>query len=78
MENTAQHAIELLRNRMTGEDMRQLSEADLYRLDAICHHWQAMAWAERKNRNEHHRRLTDSGKSGSPDVRGIGATLTTT
>ena len=57
MENTAQHAIELLRNQMTGADLRQLSSADLHQLEAICHHWQAMAEAERKNRNEQHRRL---------------------
>ncbi len=60
MENNAQQAISLLRERMTGEDMRQLSDADLYRLEAICHHWQLMAGDERKNRNEHHRRLSVS------------------
>ncbi len=50
MENTAQQAIALLRERMTGDDMRQLSDADLFRLEAICHHWQEMAGAERKDR----------------------------
>ena len=57
MDNTAQHAIELLRNRMTGDDLRQLSDADLYRLEAICQHWQAMA------NTEHHRRQSAAGKS---------------
>ena len=51
MENTAQQAIALLRDFMTGDDMRQLSDADLYRLEAICHHWQVMAAAERKCRH---------------------------
>ncbi len=60
MENTAQHALELLRNQMTGDDLRQLSDADLYRLEAICHHWQAMA------STEHHRRQSVTGKAGSP------------
>lgn len=50
MENTAQHAIVLLRNQMTGDDMRQLSDVDLYQLESICHHWQVMAEAERKSR----------------------------
>lgn len=50
MENTAQQALTILREWMTGDDMRQLSNADLYRLEAICHHWQAMAGAERNNR----------------------------
>ena len=66
MENTAQHAIELLRNRMTGDDLRQLSDTDLHRLETICRHWQAMA------STEHHRRLTESGKAGSPDVAASG------
>lgn len=46
----AQQALSLLRYRMTGDDMRQLPDADLYQLEAICHHWQAMAEAERKDR----------------------------
>ena len=50
MENTAQRALELLRNQMTGDDLRQLSDTELFRLEEICHHWQAMAGAERKNR----------------------------
>lgn len=50
MENTARHALELLRNRMTGDDMRQLADAELYRLESICHHWQKMAFAERQDR----------------------------
>ena len=50
MENTAQQAITLLRNQMTSDDMRQLSDADLYRLESNCHHWQQMAFAERQNR----------------------------
>jgi len=51
MENTAQHALSLLRNRMTGADLRQLSDADLFQLEALCQHWQAMAEAERKGRS---------------------------
>ena len=47
---TAQKAIDLLRNQMTGDDMRQLSDADLSVLESICHHWQAMAETERKSR----------------------------
>ena len=50
MENTAQHAIELLRNQMTGADLRQLSSAELHQLEAICQHWQAMANAEQHRR----------------------------
>ncbi len=50
MENTARHALSLMRNRMTGDDMRQLSDSDLAKLEAICLHWQAMAEAERKAR----------------------------
>ncbi len=50
MENTAQQAIALLRNRMTGDDMRQLSDADLYQMETVFHHWQQMAGAERKDR----------------------------
>ena len=50
MENTAQQASELLRYRMNGDDMRRLSDADLYQLEIICHHWQVMAEAERKGR----------------------------
>ena len=57
MENTAQHAIERLRNRMTGDDLLQLSDTDLHRLEAICQHWQAMA------NTEHHRRQSATGKS---------------
>ena len=50
MENTARHALELLRNRMTGADLRQLSDTDLAQFEAICDHWQALATAEKKSR----------------------------
>lgn len=50
MENTAQQALKLLRDKMTGDDMRRLSDADLCRLESICHHWQVMAEAARKSR----------------------------
>ena len=50
MDNTAQCAIDYLRNRVTGSEMRQLSDADLHQFESICHHWQAMAEAERKSR----------------------------
>lgn len=50
MENTAQRAVGLLRNQMTGDDLHQLSDTELFQLEAICHHWQKMAESERKHR----------------------------
>lgn len=50
MENAAQQALSIMRNRMTGDDMRQLPDAELAKLEAICLHWQAMAKAERMAR----------------------------
>lgn len=50
MENTARHALELLRNQMTGDDLRQLSGTDLAQFEAICDHWQALAKAEKRSR----------------------------
>ena len=48
---TAQKAIDLLRNQMTGDDLRQLSDVDLSVLESICHHWGQMADHEREKRN---------------------------
>ncbi len=48
MENTAKQALSWLRNQMSGSDLRQLSMEELYQLESICQHWQAMALAERK------------------------------
>lgn len=48
---TAQKAIDLLRNQMTGNDLRQLSDVDLSVLESICHHWQAMSAIERDKRS---------------------------
>ncbi len=50
MENTAKQALSWLRNQMSGSDLRQLSMEELYQLESICQHWQAMALAERKVR----------------------------
>lgn len=50
MENIAQQALSLLRNRMSGADLRQLSETELRQFKAICLHWQAMAEAEYEDR----------------------------
>ena len=50
MENPAQHALALLRNQMTGDDLRRLPDVDLSRLESICHHWQVLAEVEIKNR----------------------------
>lgn len=52
MENPAQHALALLRNQMTGDDLRRLSDVDLGRMESLCHHWQAMAQAEKKIRSK--------------------------
>ena len=50
MENNSQQALTILRERMTADDMRQLSDTELFQLGAICQHWQAMAATERYNR----------------------------
>lgn len=47
---TAQKAIDLLRNQMTGDDLRKLSDVDLSALESICHHWLHMAAYERTKR----------------------------
>ena len=46
----AQEALHALREEMTGDDLRRLTRAELANLEAICHHWQEMARAERKKR----------------------------
>ncbi len=48
--NAAQKAIALLRDEMTGDDLRQLPNPDLRRMEAICQHWLAMIAAEHKAR----------------------------
>lgn len=39
----ARQALDLLRNQMTGDDLRQLSDSERSQFAAICDHWAQLA-----------------------------------
>ena len=41
--NAAQQALDLLRNQITGDDLRQLSDCERRQFAAICDHWAQLA-----------------------------------
>lgn len=41
--NTAQQALELLRNKMTGAELDELNEEQRQQFSEICHHWSMLA-----------------------------------
>ncbi len=50
MENHTRHTLDLLRNRMTSDDLRQLSDTEVSQLKAIYHHWQMLMKTEHRGR----------------------------
>ena len=48
---TGQQTIDLLRNRMNGDDLREMTPEQLRQFEALCYHWQQMAHGESVRRN---------------------------
>jgi len=50
--NTAQQALELLRNKMTGAELDELNKEQREQFAEICHHWSMLASAPNKQEND--------------------------
>jgi hypothetical protein len=47
--NNAHQALDVLRNKMSGDELRSLSAEQLKQFESICRHWAEMAKAAKSN-----------------------------